>query len=439
MKPPTIRDPKVVGVIGIAVVAAVVTASLEYDKLPLINSTEQYTAYFADAAGLAEGSPVQVAGYDVGKVSDLRLDGNRVRVDFTVDSGIRLGELTEAAIKTKTLLGSRILSVSSRGKGRLGSPIPVERTKVPYELPQALSDISASISDLDTRSLNDSLITLAQTFQDTPPDLKIAVQGVARFSDAIAKRDNELRKLLADANTVTGVLSQRSDELVRLVADTNSLLAQLRTQSAALKAITGNISALAQQISGLVSDNKQRLRPALDKLNDALTIIDNHKEKLQKSINLLGSFALSLGEAVSGGPFFKNYIANLAPGQFVQPFIDAAFSDLGLDPSTLLPSQLTDPQTGQTATPSSPSPFPRTGQGGEPRLTVPDAITGNPGDPRYPYRVPEPQPAPGGPPPGPPAGYNPKAPPEPPRSAPTSTELTTTPPPQGPPPPEPPR
>jgi hypothetical protein len=76
-------------------------------------------------------------------------------------------------------------------------------------------------------------------------------------------------------------------------------------------------------------------------------------------------------------------------GQFVQPFIDAAFSDLGVDPNVLLPSQLTDPETGQPGTPALPMPYPRTGQGGEPSLTVPDAITGNPGDARYPYIIDE--------------------------------------------------
>ncbi len=430
------RSPQVIGAVGIAVVTAAVVGALEYDKLPLINSTEHYSAYFADAAGLTAGTPVQVAGYDVGKVSSLRLDGPRVRVDFTVDSDIVLGDLTEAAIKTKTLLGARTLLISSRGSGHLSSSIPLERTKVPYELPQALSDISASISDLNTASLNESLTTVAQTFSDTPADLKDAVHGVARFSEAISRRDTQLRALLADANAATRVLSDRTTEIVKLVHDTNSLLAQLRTQSAALHDISANIAALAQQISGVIADNKNRLRPALDKLNGALEIIDSHKEKLQKSISLLSSFVLSLGEAVSGGPFFKSYMTNLAPGQFLQPFIDAAFSDLGLDPHVLLPSQLTDPQIGQKATPPAPTPFPRTGQGGEPRLTVPDAITGNPGDPRYPYREPDPAPAPGGLPPGPPAGYNPAAPPEPARSTPTSTEVTTTPPPQGPLPPE---
>ena len=62
---------------------------------------------------------------------------------------------------------------------------------------------------------------------------------------------------------------------------------------------------------------------------------------------------LHIGEATASGPFIKSYITNLLPGQFVQPFIDAAFSDLGLDPNVLPPSELTDPQIGQPGTPCS--------------------------------------------------------------------------------------
>ena len=195
------------------------------------------------------------------------------------------------------------------------------------------------------------------------------------------------------------------------------MLVELQSQSAAIDQISGNVSALSQQLQGFISDNRETMKPALDKLNGVLTMLDNRKERLQKSLSLLTQYSMSLGESVASGPFFKTYVANLLPGQFVQPFIDAAFSDLGLDPNTKLPSELSDPQVGQPGTPALPVPFPRTGQGGDPRLTIPDAITGNPGDQGcgppglplpgptgcYPYREPIPPGPPGGPPPGPPA------------------------------------
>lgn len=405
------RSPLVVGTLGLMAVATVVMAALQYQKLPFFNEGKSYSAYFADAGGLFSGAGVEVSGYQVGKVSSIDLDAVGVLVTFKVDKSIPLGDRTEAAIKTKSLLGSKVLDVTPRGTGNLERTIPIDRTESPYQLPDALGDLTNTISGLNTNQLSDSLATLAQTFADTPADLKNAVQGVARFAQVLDTRDARLRSLLDNAAKATTVLAKRTDQVVSLVKDSNALLIQLRTQSAALDQISTNISAVSLQLKEFIAANGQQLHPALDKLNGVLAILDTRKERVQQAIKGINAYAMSLGESVGSGPFFKAYVVNLLPGQFVQPFVSAAFSDLGLDPATLLPSQLSDPQIGQPGTPPLPMPYPRTGQGGEPRLNLPDAITGNPGDHPcplpgpgcYPYREPPPAPPPGGPPPGPPA------------------------------------
>lgn len=397
------RNMLAIGTVGIVAVAGMVVAALQYQKLPIFNHGTSVSAYFADVGGLRSGNTVEVSGYPVGKVSSIALDGPGALVTFTVGTNIRLGNRTEVAIKTKGLLGSKFLDVTPRGNGPLDGPIPMAQTTSPYQLPDALGDLATTISGLNTNQLSDSLATLAQTFADTPADFRNAIQGVARLAQTLDERDAQLRGLLDNAAKATGVLAKRTDQIVTLVRDTNAVLAQLRTQSAALDQIWANISAASKQLQGFIAENRQQLRPALDKLNDVLAIVDNRKERLQKAIPLINTYVMSLGESLSSGPFFKAYVVNLLPGQFVQPFISAAFSDLGLDPATLLPSQLTDPPTGQPGTPPLPMPYPRTGQGGEPRLNLPDAITGNPGDARYPHRPEPPAPPPGGPPPGPPA------------------------------------
>ena len=407
------RNPLIVGAIGVTVVAVAMVGALQYKSLPFFNNGQTYSAYFSETGGLAVDSPVQVSGFKIGQVTDLELDGNRVLVTFEVDKDMPLGDRTEAAIKTRTLLGSKVLEVAPRGEGRLDGPIPVDRTTPPYQLPDALGDVASAIRGLDTNQLSDSLSTLAETFKDTPADLQVAVAGVARFSDTLGKRDQELRSLLTNANKATTVLAQRSSDVANLIKDTNALLATLQTQSGSLDAIAGHLSAVSKQLSGFVADNRGKLKPALDKLNGVLALVNKYKDNIQQSLKMLNSYAMSFGETLSSGPFFKAYLANLLPGQFVQPFVDAAFSDLGVDPNVLLPSQLADPQVGQPGTPPLPVPFPRTGQGGEPNLSLPEAITGNPGDPRYPYRPPLPAPPPGGPPPGPPAVVGPPPTPQP--------------------------
>jgi phospholipid/cholesterol/gamma-HCH transport system substrate-binding protein len=409
------RNPLIIGAVGLTALAVFVLAALEWQKLPFLNQGRTLSAYFADAGGLRTGNGVEVSGFPVGKVSSIELEGPGVLVKFKVGTGIYLGNRTEVAIKTKGLLGSKILDVVPRGDGQLEGSIPMDRTVSPYQLPDALGDLATTISGINTEQLSGSLATMARTFASTPPDLRNALQGVARFAQTIDERDAHLRTLLDNASKATGVLAKRTDQVVSLVKDTNALLAQLRTQSAALDQIWTNVSAASRQLQGFIADNREQLRPALDKLNGVLTIIDNRKERLQKAIPMLNAYVMSLGESVASGPFFKAYVVNLLPGQFVQPYINAAFSDLGLDPATLLPSQLTDPPTGQRGTPPLPLPYPRTGQGGPPRQNLPDAITGSPdnhqcggpgvalpGPGCYPYRQPLPAPPPGGPPPGPP-------------------------------------
>lgn len=404
------RNPVVIGIVGVTAVAAITLAALNYQKLPGFNQGTYYSAEFGDSGGLFTGAAVEVSGYPAGKVSSIDLDGNRVLVEFWVDRDIHVGDRSEARIRAKSLLGTKVLEVFPRGEHPLEATIPLDRTTSPYQLPDALGDLATTVGGLDTAQLSESLSTLATTFADTPEQLRDAVQGVARIAQTLNERDAGLRELLENAAKATGVLAKRTDQVVSLIKDSNALLAELRTQSAALDQIWNSISAAARELKGFIEDNRAELRPALDKLNGALTILDDRKERVQLAIKGLNTYAMSLGESISSGPFFKAYVVNLLPGQFVQPFIDAAFSDLGLDPSVLLPSQLTDPQTGQPGTPALPIPYPRTGQGGEPHLTVPDAITGNrdpnvpaqsPG--RYPYREPLPAPPPGGPPPGPPA------------------------------------
>jgi phospholipid/cholesterol/gamma-HCH transport system substrate-binding protein len=411
------RNPLIVGAIGVGICGALVLAALQYDKLPFMSQNKEYSAYFAEAGGLQSGADVRVSGFASGTVAGVQLDGQRVLVTFEVDEGIRLGDRTEAAVKTNSALGSKVLEITPRGDGQLSGAIPLDRTTSAYQLPDAIGDLTTAISGLDTDQLSNSLKVLSETFADTPPDVRAATEGVGRFSQTLNERDTELRSLLSNADKATSVLAERSDKIVSLVHDTNALLAALRSQSAALDQFFNNLSAVSQQLKGFIAENRAQLKPALDKLNGVLAIVDNHRDQVKAAVKGLNRYALGLGESVSSGPFFKAYVVNLLPGQFVQPFIDAAFSDLGLDPNVLLPSEMTDPQVGQPGTPALPVPFPRTGQGGDPRLTIPDAITGNPGDQGcgppgvplpgptgcYPYREPLPAPPPGGPPPGPPA------------------------------------
>ncbi|RVW06549.1 MCE family protein [Rhodococcus spongiicola] len=312
------------GVIGVAVSAALVLAGLQYDRLPFLFGGVRYEALFEDAGGLLPGDFVTVAGVNVGKVEDVELDGSAVRVTFSMNEGIRLGDDTGADIKTNTILGRKSLQVTPEGSDvmRVGSTIPLERTNSPYSLNDALGDLTSTVSDLDTNQLNDSLDAISETLTDTPPELRAALDGVTRLSESINSRDESLEDLLARAEGVTEILADRSDQINALILDGNLLLGELDRRRNAISELITNVSAVSQQLTGLVQDNEQQMKPTLDKLNAVVANLQDNKDNINRALDGLGPYARSLGEAVGSGPFFMAYVANFSVGALTQTFVD---------------------------------------------------------------------------------------------------------------------
>ena len=83
----------------------------------------QINATFADAAGLADGTEVRLAGVKIGSVTGQSLDMDRllVTVTFTLDPAIRLPEDTVARVVADGLLGGTAVTLDP---GRSETLIP---------------------------------------------------------------------------------------------------------------------------------------------------------------------------------------------------------------------------------------------------------------------------------------------------------------------------
>ena len=122
------RNPYVVGAIGIGVVVAAILLAVNYNKVPFLTGDKEYAAYFAEAGGLETNGVVEVSGARIGKVASVTLDGPRVLVKFRIPGDIRLGERTEAAVKVKNFLGTKVIELTPRGEGRLSVPFVTSKS-----------------------------------------------------------------------------------------------------------------------------------------------------------------------------------------------------------------------------------------------------------------------------------------------------------------------
>ncbi|WP_241736593.1 MCE family protein [Dietzia sp. CW19] len=296
--------------------------SLNYDRIPYVNGLRNATAYVADAAGLNTGDSVQVAGMKVGSVRKIALDGDRVRVDFAIDTGVALGSDTSAQIKTDSILGRRALAVYSDGRGELeDATVPLERTSVPYSLTAALGDLTDTVEAMDTDSVDEALTVISETMEQSSPEVRGAIDGITRLSQSLNKRDEGVRELLDRAAGTTDILGRRSDQLNQLMVDGNTLFTELDLRRRALSELVANIDELARQLSGVVQDNEAQLGPALDKLERVSDLLIRNRESMDLGLRRIVPFSTALSEAVASGPWFNAYVNNLSIGQYPQTIL----------------------------------------------------------------------------------------------------------------------
>jgi phospholipid/cholesterol/gamma-HCH transport system substrate-binding protein len=321
-----------VGLMGALVTLLAVGVGQSFTSVPMLFATPTYYAQFADTGGISAGDKVEIAGVNVGLVRSLVIRGDRVLIGFSLP-GRTIGTQSRAAIRTDTLLGRKNMAIEPRGSNPLrpNDVLPSGQTTTPYQIYDAFVDVTKAATDWDIDAVKRSLNVLSETFDQTAPHLSAALDGVAKFSDTIGKRDDQIKQLLANANKIARVLGDRSEQVDGLLVNANTLLAAFRQRSQALSILLSNVSAVSTQVSGLIKENPNA-HHVLAQLGTVSDELVKRKSELADVLVLLNRYTASLTEAVASGPYFKAIVANLLPYQILQPWVDAAFKKRGIDP-----------------------------------------------------------------------------------------------------------
>ncbi len=309
------RNPVIVGAVSLAVIVAFILAAFKAEDLPLIGGGDTYYAAFSEAGGLKANDEVRVAGVRVGKVQAVDLAGDHVKVTFKVQKGVDFGKDTGAAIKVKTLLGAMYLGLEPQGRGQLasGSEIPRRRTTSPYDVVEAFSGLAERSEAIDTDRLSQSLNTLGALTKDTPEEFRSALSGLSDLSRNIAARDDQLNTLLKNTKKVSTVLGDRSGDIVVLMREGDKLFRALAARRESVHNLLVATSQLSIQLTGLVRDTRQDLKPALDHLGNVVDVLNKNQQNLDNSLRLMAPFYRVFANTLGNGPWFDTYIQNLPP------------------------------------------------------------------------------------------------------------------------------
>jgi len=299
------------GLVALVLLLLLMVLSFNLQKLPGFRGTT-FHAELTDANGLRTGAEVQVAGIRVGRVNKLRIGQQKIVVDFDV-KGTSLGKATRASVEVKSLLGEKFLNITPKGAGEMdgGDTIPLARTDVSYDIVGTLGTLTTTTEDIDKTNLTSALNTLAETMDAAAPEVKSSFTGLSRLSKTIASRDDEIETLLKRSRNVTQLLDERKGDLVTLMKQADLIFAELEQRKAAIHSLLVNANELADQLDGVVKDNKKQLAPALAQMENVLSFLHAREDQIETLLHNYGPYVNILGNVIGSGPWFDAFVPNI--------------------------------------------------------------------------------------------------------------------------------
>jgi phospholipid/cholesterol/gamma-HCH transport system substrate-binding protein len=264
-------------------------------------------AYFENSNGIYVGDDVRILGVNVGKITEIQPQPERVKISFWYDSKYEVPADAKAAILSPTLVTARAIQLTPVYTTGPVMPdnavIPRERTAVPVEWDQVRAqleklahtlqptepgDVSPLGSLINTTADNlrgqganirDTVIKLSQAFSalgDHSTDIFSTIKNLAILVSALQDSTNLMRRLNQNLASVTGQLADDPNEVGDAVRDLNAAVGEVQTFVAdnreALGTTSDKLAGVTQALTDSLDDVKQLLHVAPSTLQNYINI-----------------------------------------------------------------------------------------------------------------------------------------------------------------------
>ncbi|HZB20761.1 MAG TPA: MlaD family protein [Blastococcus sp.] len=248
------------------------------DRL-VLGSGYEVAADFSDSGGIFVNAEVTYRGVAVGRVSDMQLVEDGVRVVLTIDPDtdpIPAG--TSAFVATRSAVGEQYVDLRPEtDQGPFleeGSVIPQERTGIPVPVEQLLLNVDNLVGSIDEDNLRTVVDELGKAFAGAGDDLgRLIDNGDVLLARAEESLPQTLR-LITDGRTVLDTQVASRSAIQTWAAELRTFTDTLVEIDPDLRGLVVNAPDAGEQLEKLVEDAGPGLGSLLrnvDILNDVTT------------------------------------------------------------------------------------------------------------------------------------------------------------------------
>jgi phospholipid/cholesterol/gamma-HCH transport system substrate-binding protein len=301
------------------------------------------TAYFPQTVAFYSRSRVKLMGLNVGTVDSVQIDGNQVRVQFTVDHGVPLPADVHAAIMPLSLIGERNLTLfppwqPGQPLATDGEVIPESRTQVPVEIDAILRSVTNLVNAINPADVKTLVVGGAAALKGHGQEINNALVQVTDLTGTLADQDQELLAIAANVHQLAQVLQSRQQELATLIDDfaqATSILASERQQ------LTNFLTALAQlseQGQLLLQPVAQQLPGDIATLTQVVLTVQVNEDGLERFVQALPGVARVVEKSYD--PAIQMFTIRIDVTSTVAQLLAPLFKSLGIPlPCLNLPGQ----------------------------------------------------------------------------------------------------
>jgi phospholipid/cholesterol/gamma-HCH transport system substrate-binding protein len=251
------------------------------------------------SGGLYEGSEVTYRGVKIGKVANMDVRGDGLRVDVALEEGTRVPADSPVYVHNLSVVGEQYVSFEPGSKKgpilRDGDTVHGTQDSLPLGEDVLLQDLSRFVSSLDSGELNTVVTELGTMFKDNANPLRSMVDSTQEFVEAAASNESATIDLLDNAKTVLRTQQDNSTNIRSFANDLADVTGTLADSDADLRRVLDRAGPAADELTSLMTSLRKTLPPLLLHLVNVSEVLDARLPALEQ---LLVTFP----RLISAGP-----------------------------------------------------------------------------------------------------------------------------------------
>lgn len=231
-----------------------------------------YTDY-DNVDGLSVSKPVMVNGYQIGRVSNMRLlDNGKIRTEFKIQDDYDIPSNTIARIVSESLIGGKAIVFdlgNSSTIARDGDPL---QSDVQANLMEKVEPLQKKVENLVVKL--DSVLSAVNTALDEEfqRDFKSSLRSISVSLNNMEKITNDVENLMGSERV----------RLAKIMQNIESITNNLNNNNAKINNIVSNLDNLSNDLA------KTQIKQTVDNANQAMMDVKAITDKINKGEGSIG-------------------------------------------------------------------------------------------------------------------------------------------------------